>query len=398
MQKKQWLPTRHRHLAAIGAACLVALAACKKTEEAASTAPVAFSRPDAAVMADVVVPYELGGVFVAGQIFDDTGPGSWGWIARIDADGSRLWEKELGKKAQSAYFSAGMPFGEGNVLLAGTVNQGNASYEPASAWLLALTGDGRMLWDKALDFGSRTHALAITTVRGKDDVYLVMGSVRDGDRDGKHRDRAWVVRIDAAGRQSLKKVLDSPDTFIPKTIATLADGSFIVAGRAFVGPEQTMQGWIGRFTGDGKPQWSRTLDIKESDIAAAGVDPADDSIVLAVGEGREGPVRLLRLDGAGKTLKDGGLVALCGQPALWHTQEGRLQLGGTSCPGAGKETEGIVVVPDLAHPDRVQRLAAPPGTTVRHLAGLPGNAEIGVLGERRNGDAGAAVFTTRPMP
>jgi hypothetical protein len=400
MQNKHSNPVRHRRLAAIGAACLVALAACKKTDEAAPTAAVAFSRPDAAVMADVVVPYELGGVFVAGQIFDDTGPGSWGWIARIDADGSRLWEKELGKKAQSAYFSAGMPFGEGNVLLAGTVNQGNASTAPASAWLLALTGDGRMLWDKALDFGSRTHALAITTVPGKDDAYLVMGSVRDGDRGpgGQYKDRAWVVRIDAAGRQSLKKVLESPDTLAPEAIATLADGAFIVAGRVFVGPEQTMRGWIGRFSADGRPQWSRTLDIAGSNVAAAAVDPADDNIVLAVAEGQERPVRLLRLDGAGKMLKDGGRVALCGQPALWTTQEGRLQLGGTSCPGTGKEAEGIIVVPDLAHPNHAQRLAALPGTKVRHLAGLPGNSEIGVLGERRNGDAGAAVFATRPMP
>lgn len=402
MQKKHCPPARRWRLAAFGAACLVALAACKKTDQGtpAPAAAVTFSRPDATVMADVVVPYELGGVFVAGQIFDVMGPASWGWIARIDADGSRLWEKELGKKAQNAHFDAGMAFGEGNVLLVGTVNAGNASYAPASAWIVALTGDGRMLWDKALDFGSRTHALAITTVPGKDDAYLVMGSVRDGDRgpDGQYKDRAWVVRIDGAGRQSLKKVLESPDTLVPAAIATLADGAFVVAGRVFVGPEQIMRGWIGRFGADGKPQWSRTLDSAGSAIAAAEVDPEDNSIVLAVSEGQQRPVRLLRLDGTGRTLKDGGLVALCDQPALWTTQEGRLQLGGTSCPGAAREAEGIVVIPDLAHPNQAQRLAAPPGTTIRHLAGLPGNSEIGLLGERRNDDYGAAVFTTRPMP
>jgi hypothetical protein len=397
MQKKYLPPARRRLLAAIGAACLAALAACKKSDEVAPTAPVAFNRPDAAVHADVVIPFDLGGAFVAGEIFDETGPSSWGWIAKVDTLGGRLWEKELGKKARNSSFTAGMQTEKGNVLLAGTVNAGNASYAPASAWLLALTADGRMLWDRAFNFGSRTHALAITTVPKTEDGYLVMGSVRNGDRDGEHTDRAWVVRIDGAGHESLKKVLDSPDTLIPDTIDAMADGSFVVAGRVFVGSEQGMRGWIGRFAADGRPQWSRTLDLKESNIAAADVD-LDDSIVMAVNEGREDAVRLMRLDGAGKTLKDAGRVALCGEPALWQTQEGRLQLGGLPCPGARGAANGIVVVPDLAHPDHVQRIAAMPGATIRRLVGLPGNMEIGLLGERSDNDYGAAVFATRPMP
>jgi len=397
MQKKYLPPGRCWLRAAIGAACLATLAACKKTDEAAPSAPVAFSRPDTAVHADVVIPFDLGGAFVAGEIFDETGPSSWGWIARIDTEGGRLWERELGKKARNSSFTAGMQTAKGNVLLAGTVNAGNASYTPASAWLLALTADGRTLWDKAFNFGSRTHALAIITVPKTDDDYLVMGSVRSGDRDGEHTDRAWVVRIGGAGHESLKKVLDSPDTLIPETIDAVADGSFVVAGRIFAGPGQAMRGWIGRFAADGKPQWSRTLDLKDSNIAAADVD-LDDSIVMAVNEGHEDAVHLMRLDSAGKTLKDTGRLALCGKPALWQTQEGQLQLGGLPCPGADRAAGGIVVVPDLARPDRVQRIAAMPGTQIRHLVGLTGNTEIGLLGERRDSDYGAAVFATRPMP
>lgn len=399
MQKQCMRPALRWLLAAIGAACLATLPACKKTGEAAAPAPVAFSRPDAAVHADVVVPLELGGELVAGEIFDETGPSSWGWVAKVDAEGSLLWEKELGKKARDASFTAGISTEQGNVLLAGTVNAGAASYAPASAWLLALTADGHTLWDKAFNFGSRTHALAITSVPKTDDDYLVMGSVRSGDRDGEHTDRAWVVRIDGAGHESLKKVLDSPDTLIPATLYAMADGSFVVAGKVFVGPEQAMRGWIGRFGADGRPQWSRTLDLKDSNIAAAEIDPGvEDSIVMAVNEGRDDAVRVMRLDGAGKALKDAGRLALCGEPALWPTQEGQLQLGGLPCPGAGRAADGIVVIPDVAHPDRVQRIAALPDTKIRHLVGLPGNAEIGLLGERRDNDYGAAVFTTRPMP
>lgn len=397
MQKKHLPPARRWRLAAIGAACLVALAACKKTDEAAPAAAVAFSRTDGFVHADTAIPLALGGMLLAGDIFNEMGPSSWGWIAKVDADGRRQWEKEFGKKAPSASFNAGIEMFGGNVLLAGTVNAGNASYEPASAWLLALTDDGRTLWDRAFNLGSRTHALAIAAVPGAKDNYLVMGSVRDGDRDGAHTDRAWVVRIDGAGHESLRKILDSPDTLAPEAMAMLADGSFVVAGRVFVGPEQTMQGWIGRFAADGKPTWSRTLDAKGSGIVAAKLESSS-SIVMVVNEGIDSPMRLMRVDVAGKTLKDGGHVALCDKPALWATRQGRLQLGGLPCPSAGKAADGIVIVPDLDHPDRVQRLGGLPDAEMESVGSPDGGAYINLLGKRRDSDYGAAVFATRAVP
>jgi len=397
MQKKHIPQARRWRLAAIGAACLVALAACKKTDEAAPWTSVAFTRPDSSMMPETVVPHALGGEFVAGAIFNEMGPSTWGWVARVDADGRPLWEKELGKKARSSSFSAGIQIRDGNVLLAGTVNSGNASYEPAHAWLLALTDDGRTLWDRAFNLGSRTHALAIAAVPNAKDAYLVMGSVRDGGRDEAHTDRAWVVRIDGAGHESLRKILDSPDTLAPEAMAMLTDGSFVVAGRVFVGPEQTMQGWIGHFAADGKPTWSRTLDAKGSGIVAAKVESSS-SIVMVVNEGIDSPMRLMRVDVAGKTLKDGGHVALCDKPALWATRQGRLQLGGLPCPTAGKAADGIVIVPDLDHPDRVQRLGGLPDAEMEGIGSPDGGAHINLLGKRRDSDYGAAVFATKAVP
>jgi len=396
MQKKQLLPARRWRLAAIGVACLMALAACKKSDEAAP-ASVAFSRPDSSMMPATVIQQASGGAFIAGAIFNEMGPSTWGWVARVDVDGRTLWDKDLGKKAQSASFDAGVEIWGGNVLLVGTVNAGNASRDPASAWLLALTGDGRTLWDRAFNLGSRTHALAITAVPRTKDDYLVMGSVRDGERDAEHTDRAWVVRIDGAGHESLRKVLDSPDTLAPEAMAVLADGSFVVAGRVFVGPERSMQGWIGRFAADGTPQWSRTLDAKDSRIPAVKVE-ASKRIVMVVNDGRDAPMRLMRLDVAGKTLQDGGRVALCDKPALWQTRQGPTQLGGLPCPAAGKPADGIVIVPDLDHPDRVQRLGGVPGVEIEHVASPDGGAHIDLLGTRRDGDFGVAVLATRPIP
>lgn len=388
------LPSMRRCLLAAMAALVATLAACKKPQQAPAapdTGALSFGRPDVSVMAHTVVPLALNGVFVAGSVFDDAGPSSWGWVAKVDSEGHRVWEKDFGKKARSAYFSAGMLTEKENVLLAGTVNQGNANDDPASGWLLALTPDGRVLWEQAPDFGQQTHALVI--LPAKEDSYLVMGSVRDRDR----KDRAWVLEVDGAGRQSLHKLLDSPDSFIPDALARLEDGSFLVAGKVFVDPQQTMRGWIGRFGAGGKPQWSRTLDLEQSNVAAAGV-ASDGNIVMAVDGGRDGAVRLLRMDASGKTLGKPGVVALCGKPTLWWTQEGQMQLGGLPCPSDGLAAASIVVIPDLEHPERVQRIAAAPGTRITGIVGRPEESEIDLLGERRGQDTDAAVFDRRPMP
>ena len=338
---------------------------------------------------DAAVALDGGSVLFAGRIFDASGPASWGWTLKADGGGRRIWEKELGKKAQNASFVAASAAGSG-AMLVGSVNEETGALGQAYAWIVSMAADGRVQWDKSLSFGQLTRAADIApTLNG---AFLVAGTVRRPARD----DQAWIVRIDGNGQVALQKTLDTPKEFVFGSLAALDDGGFLVAGHVFAGAAKEMRGWIGRFNADGKPQWSHTLAIKGSSVAALKV-AADSSIALALDTRQDRPLQLMRLNAAGETLQAPLKTGLCGVPTMWRQRNGQLRLAGVEC-AAGKGAVPVGLIADLAHPERLQAIEAIPGGEVTQLLPLPGDKAIGVLGQRQGGDKTGSVFVIRPLP
>jgi len=381
---------RQLALAAL-AAPLVALAAPDDDPGLPPYPVLRHSESDLSRGIDAAVALDGGSVLLAGRIFDASGPASWGWALEADGSGRRIWEKELGKKAQNASFAAASAAGAG-AMLVGTVNEEVGALGHASAWIVSMAADGRVQWDRSLTFGQLTRAHAIVpTLNG---AFLVAGTVRRPARD----DQAWIVRVDGAGQVALQKTLDTPKDFVFGALAALDDGSFLVAGHLFAGPGAEMHGWIARFGADAKPQWSHTLAARESSVAALGV-AADGSIALALtlGGRREQPIQLMRLSAAGETLQAPVKTGLCKVPALWRHRSGQLRLAGVAC-ASGKGQAPLGLIADLAHPERLQAIEAIVGGDVTQLVPLPGSDAIGVLGMRQGGDKTSSVFVTRPLP
>lgn len=348
-----------------------------------------YSESDLSRGIDAAVALDGGSVLFAGRIFDASGPASWGWTLKADGGGRRIWEKELGKKAQNASFAAASTAGSG-ALLVGTVNEEVGALGHSSAWIVSMAADGRVQWDKSLSFGQLTRAHAVApTLNG---AFLVAGTVRRPARD----DQAWIARVDATGQVALQKTLDTPKDFVFDAFASMDDGSFLLAGHVFPDSGAEMRGWIARFGADGKPQWSHTLAARESSVAALEV-AADGSIVLALGGTREQPFQLMRLNAAGETLQAPVKTGLCKVPTLWRQRNGQLRFAGVGC-ASGKGQAPLGLIADLAHAERLQAIEAIPGAEVTQLVPLPGDGTIGVLGKRKSGDKTGSVFLTRPLP
>ena len=368
---------------------MVSLAAPDKDPGLPPYPVIGYSETDISRHIDTAVWLDDGKVLLAGSMFDALGPASWGWLLKADGSGRRIWEKELGTKAKSAGFAAASAMG-GGALLVGTVNETRelGGFVHASAWIVSMTADGRVQWDKSFTFGALTRAHLIEPTQ--DGSFLVLGSVREPNKT----DGAWVVRIDGAGHVALQKRLDTPRDFAPTALATMSDGSFLVSGTTVTPPKEDIRGWTGRFGADGKPQWAQSLDIKDARVAAVKV-AADGTIVLAVGIGDDKPVQLMRLDAAGKSRQAPVQTGLCKLPTLWRQRNGELQLAGLAC-GNGPASVGVIT--DLAHPERLQKLEAIPGGEVTRLVPQAGHGTIGVLGARRSGDKTTSVFVSRPLP
>lgn len=65
---------------------------------------VKFQEKIFSTAASSVTPTSNGGFLIVGNLFDDAGPSSWGWVTRIGSHGEIKWQKEFGKKAKNSDF------------------------------------------------------------------------------------------------------------------------------------------------------------------------------------------------------------------------------------------------------------------------------------------------------
>ena len=339
---------------------------------------------------NTALPFDDGKLLLAGQMFDKKAGTRWGWLARTDGTGKLLWDKELGKKAQNAYFMSAAASGNGAVLV-GTANESAGSSTRPSGWIVSMANDGRVLWDRALDFGQRTSARFIE--RTVDGTFLVAGEASIASMHGK----TWVVRVDTDGHVAPEHSLVVPDQFDLSAFTTTTDGGFLVTGNYFIGPEKGSDGWIGRFSADGKPQWSRKLGIEELNTVVK--EAADGTIAIAANAYRDEPVQLVRLSKAGEILQAPVKTGLCGLPTLWRARNGQLRVAGLACPGKYGIASTVGLIADLAHPERIKKIDAIPGGTVLLLAPLPDRDAIVAQGlGPRQSDQFNNVIATLPVP
>lgn len=331
-----------------------------------------------------------GNMLLAGQMFDSKAGTTWGWLAKTDGAGKLLWDKELGKKARNAYFMSAAAGGNGAILV-GVANDSTGTSARPSGWIVAMTDEGRVVWDRALDFGQGTSARFIE--RTVDGTFLVAGKAGVSGVRGK----TWVAHVDADGHVAPEYSLAVPDRFDLSAFTTTADGGFLVTGNYFIGPGKGSDGWIGRFDATGKPQWSRKLGIEE--LNAVVKEAADGSIVVAANAYRDEPVQLVRLSQAGEILQAPVKTGLCGLPTLWRTRNGQLRMAGLACPGKYGSASTVGLIADLAHLDRIKKIDAIPGGTVLLLAPLPERDAIVAQGlGPRQADQFNNVIATLPVP
>ena len=139
------------------------------------------------------------------------GSDSDAWIAKYNADGNLLWDRQLGSNEYD-YSQAVATDSNGNVYLSGGTNGalegGNAGLN--DAWVAKYDPDGNLLWTKQLVTVGNDSAEAVTTdIEGN--VYLsgvtngTLGQVNVGDSD------AWVAKYDSEGNLLWTEQFGSPE-------------------------------------------------------------------------------------------------------------------------------------------------------------------------------------------
>ena len=193
--------------------------------------------------ANAIVSTSDGGFIVAGHTTSNDGDvsGNHGsglnqvdaLIIKLDKDGNKQWLKCLGGSGQDYGASIATSLDGGYVMAGYTLsNDGDVTgnHGDYDVWVLKLSSNGDLLWQKALGGSGEDIASAITPVQ---DGYVIAARTasNDGNVTGNHgAEDAWIIKIDATGNLVWQKTYGGSKGDGGRSIITTSFGNYIMAG------------------------------------------------------------------------------------------------------------------------------------------------------------------------
>ncbi len=264
------------------------------------------------------------GYIVAGSIFDESGPSTWGWVVKIDKTGKKQWEKELGKKARdSAFYSAALT-GDNGVVLVGSVNAISAGrLEKSSGWVVKLKTNGNIEWDKNLRLDKIVRAMDVQPT--KRNGTIVVGRIRQGTWDSTSlEDSAFITEMASNGNILWSKHIQKG--YWADIVYPLKKEGFIIGGGS----------WIAKLDNSGNVLWEYYFDKKGEYLLSAIKEMEDKSIIIIGRKPKDTKAHYILLSKLGdngnlewdKKIESSGLCTIAG---LWITRSDEIVAVGGTC-------------------------------------------------------------------
>lgn len=206
-----------------------------------------------------------GGAFVAGPTAGNLAGTNAGeddvWLARYDTDGNRVWLIQFGSAGAERAFGLASDDAGGAYVAGdswGDLAAPNAG--GADAWIARYDADGNRLWIR--QFGTlNSDRCAAITPDGSGGAYVA--GFTGGSLAAPHagEDDAWLARYDRDGNRLWIRQLGTTAWDRSSPISADGMGGVLVAGYTFGplgGPSAgELDAWMARYDGDGNRQWIR---------------------------------------------------------------------------------------------------------------------------------------------
>ncbi len=226
--------------------------------------------------------YILGGASTSGISGDKTeaskGLGDF-WVVKLDATGNKVWDKTYGGSALDELISLQQTADGGYIL--GGVSASPVSGDKTQAskglidfWVIKIDASGTKTWDKTLG-GSADDNGYINIQQTTDGGYVIGGSSASGisgDKTEASKGGAdfWIVKLDATGTKTWDKTLGGSAADNPRSLQQTADGGYIVGGtsasglsgdktEANKGTTNLNDFWVVKLNASGNKTWDKTL-------------------------------------------------------------------------------------------------------------------------------------------
>ena len=213
------------------------------------------------------------------------------WVVKLDPDGALQWQRSLGGTGEDQPYSIRLTSDGGYVVAGHSASKdgdvtGNHGID--DIWVVKLTPDGSLMWQKSLGGTGRDWANSIQQT--SDGGYVVAGesTSNNGDVTGNHDSRdMWVVKLAQDGALQWQRSLGGTDDDSAKSIQQTSDGGYVVVGYSaskdgdVTGNHGNVDMWVVKLAPDGSLLWQKSLGGTGDDGAIGIQQTSDGGYVVA---------------------------------------------------------------------------------------------------------------------
>jgi hypothetical protein len=215
------------------------------------------------------------------------------WVIKLNANGVKQWSNYYGGSFTDTAYDAIQTEDDGYIIIGSSdsddvdISNPRGSYD---FWVIKISDTGTLVWEKSFGGSEIDEAHAIS--KTADGNYLIVGDTRSSDLDISQNNGAadlWVMKITPDGTLLWEKTLGGSSFDVGRSISKTQDNGFLISGssRSTNGNLTSNKGqndaWVVKINSNGNLEWQKAIGGSEVDFFYDVVELNDQTIV-AVGD------------------------------------------------------------------------------------------------------------------
>jgi len=214
------------------------------------------------------------------------------WALKLNSSGVLEWSTYYGGSFTDTPFGIAETEDNNYIIAASSdsedfnIANNKGSYD---FWILKIASDGNLIWERSFGGSEIDEARAITATN--DGNFMIVGDTRSADKDvstNKGGADLWMLKITSDGNIIWEKTLGAANFDVARSISKTSDNGFIIAGNSRSSDANfTNQGqndaWVLKVDTNGTVLWQKFIGGSENDLLFDAIELNNQSII-AVGE------------------------------------------------------------------------------------------------------------------